>query len=330
MTLNRREFLRASCATILAATLRRTRRGQIAIRQTRSRHRPVRGGRSERSGGAPDRAGSVRQAWQAILCREYRRRRRQCRHWTGGQGGAGRLYRSSRSLRAMPPIRRCSTRCPTIRIKSFEAVTLAATAPTVLTVHPSIPAKTVKELIDVDQSEPRQVQLRVAGNGNAAPSARRTVSAVLSTRSSSMSRSTAAERPSDRRWRATRRSRSARCLRPCSTSRRASCAHWRLPVRHGRMSWPGGLPTIAQAGYPDHRGRHLDRVLVPAGTPKEIIDCCFKREIARLMQQPEVRDRMASMGYRPVGNTPAECAAHIAAETAKWAKVIREASIKVR
>jgi tripartite-type tricarboxylate transporter receptor subunit TctC len=90
-----------------------------------------------------------------------------------------------------------------------------------------------------------------------------------------------------------------------------------------------GVPTIAQAGYPDFAADIWTAVLVPAGTPKEIV-ALLQREIARLVAVPEVRERMAALGYQPVGNTSDECAKHIATEAIRWAKVIREAGIKVR
>jgi len=90
-----------------------------------------------------------------------------------------------------------------------------------------------------------------------------------------------------------------------------------------------GIPTIAEAGYPDIAADIWTAVLVPAGTPKEITGL-LQREIAKLMALPKVKDRMAPLGYQPVGNTPDECDAHIAAEAAKWAKVIQDAGIKAR
>ena len=66
---------------------------------------------------------------------------------------------------------------------------------------------------------------------------------------------------------------------------------------------------------------------MPAGTPKEIIDK-LQREIARVLALPEVRERLAAIGYTPVGNTPEEFSAQIKRDVARWAKVIRDAGIK--
>jgi len=90
-----------------------------------------------------------------------------------------------------------------------------------------------------------------------------------------------------------------------------------------------GVPTIAQAGYPEFAADIWTAVLVPAGTPKDIV-ALLQREIARVVERPETRERMAALGYRPVGNTPDECAKHIRTEAARWAKVIHDAGIKVR
>ena len=87
------------------------------------------------------------------------------------------------------------------------------------------------------------------------------------------------------------------------------------------------VPTLAEAGVPDQESEFIQAVLVPAGTPKEIIDKLY-REIARVLALPEVRERLAAIGYTPVGNTPEEFSAQIKRDVARWAKVIRDAGIK--
>jgi tripartite-type tricarboxylate transporter receptor subunit TctC len=68
-------------------------------------------------------------------------------------------------------------------------------------------------------------------------------------------------------------------------------------------------------------------ILVPAGTPKVIIDLLHS-EIVKVMALPDVKERMAVLGFEPVANTPEEFAARIKAEIPKWGKVIRDANIK--
>ncbi|HEX2633586.1 MAG TPA: tripartite tricarboxylate transporter substrate-binding protein, partial [Bradyrhizobium sp.] len=82
-----------------------------------------------------------------------------------------------------------------------------------------------------------------------------------------------------------------------------------------------------EAGVPDQESEFIQAVLVPAGTPKQIVDKLY-REIAHIVLLPEVKARLAAIGYTAVGNTPEEFAAQIKRDIARWAKVIREAGIK--
>jgi tripartite-type tricarboxylate transporter receptor subunit TctC len=88
-------------------------------------------------------------------------------------------------------------------------------------------------------------------------------------------------------------------------------------------------PTIAEAGYQDMDGDGRVGVLAPAGTPKEII-ALLQGEVAEIMALPDVKERLATLGFRPVGNTSQEFEAQLKTEMEKWAKVIRAANIKVQ
>jgi tripartite-type tricarboxylate transporter receptor subunit TctC len=70
-------------------------------------------------------------------------------------------------------------------------------------------------------------------------------------------------------------------------------------------------------------------VVVPARTPKEIVTL-LHREIVKLIALPDMKVRLATLGFEPVGNTPDECAAQFRTEIAKWTKVIRQAGIKAQ
>ena len=67
--------------------------------------------------------------------------------------------------------------------------------------------------------------------------------------------------------------------------------------------------------------------MAPAGTPQQIIDK-LHQETVRILARTDVRERFGLLGMEPIGNTPAEFAAAIAAETPQWAKVIKDAGIK--
>jgi tripartite-type tricarboxylate transporter receptor subunit TctC len=89
------------------------------------------------------------------------------------------------------------------------------------------------------------------------------------------------------------------------------------------------VPTLAEAGAPDQESEIILGVLVPRGTPRDLIDR-LHREIARIVALPEVRERLSALGFEPIGSTPEEFAVRIKWEIDKWANVIRTAGIKVQ
>ena len=208
---------------------------------------------------------------------------------------------------------------------SFDAVTLAATAPTVLTVNPAVAAGSVNELIAAIRTNPGKYSYASPGSGTPphllgelfrithrldlahVPFASGG-QAMLATVGGHTPISFGAVPP------AVGFVKDGRLKALAVTSRHRSIA---LP----------GVPTIAEAGYPDLAADIWTAVLVPAGTPREIT-LLLQQEIAALLARPEVKERMAASGYVPVGSAPDECAAHIAAEITKWGKVIREAGLK--
>jgi tripartite-type tricarboxylate transporter receptor subunit TctC len=87
------------------------------------------------------------------------------------------------------------------------------------------------------------------------------------------------------------------------------------------------VPTTTEAGYPEIQGEGWFAFIVPAGTPKEII-ALLNREIIRAMALPDIKEKMAALGFATVGTTPEDSAALFRSESVKWSKVIREAGIK--
>lgn len=87
------------------------------------------------------------------------------------------------------------------------------------------------------------------------------------------------------------------------------------------------VPTIAEAGYPGHEADTMTGMLLPAGTPRAIVEKWYA-DTARVLALPEVRERVAEMGYDIVLNRPQEFARQIREEVAKWSKVIRQAGIR--
>jgi tripartite-type tricarboxylate transporter receptor subunit TctC len=87
------------------------------------------------------------------------------------------------------------------------------------------------------------------------------------------------------------------------------------------------IPTVAEAGVPNYEALQWYGLLAPAGTPAPII-ARLHAETAKAVRTPDMKERLAADGADPVGNTPEEFAAHIKGEMAKWAAVARAAKIE--
>jgi len=88
------------------------------------------------------------------------------------------------------------------------------------------------------------------------------------------------------------------------------------------------LPTMAESGFPGFEAVPWFGLLAPTGTPKDVLDK-LHGETVKALAMPEVRKKFDDLGLEPVGNTPAEFAAIIKKETPEWAKVIKDAGIKL-
>ena len=91
-------------------------------------------------------------------------------------------------------------------------------------------------------------------------------------------------------------------------------------------AWPA-IPTVAEQGFPGYEAATWTGLLAPAGTPREIVDRVY-RECARIIAQPEVRDKLVALGNEPVGNTPEEFAAEIRTEMPRWKDIAIKAGIR--
>jgi tripartite-type tricarboxylate transporter receptor subunit TctC len=209
--------------------------------------------------------------------------------------------------------------------KDFEPVTLAVTSTTVVTIHPSVPAKTVKDLIAVIRANPGKYSYASAGAGTQAHLAGEqfrlslgldlvhvpfngggpAIAAVVGGHTPIGFSSPAASIPQIKEG-------NVRALAITSKTRSQI-----LP----------DVPTMTEAGYPEIEGDSWVGVLVPAGTSKDIINL-LHREIVRIIALPDMKARLGELGYDPIASTPQEFAIRIKVEIENWAKVIRAANIK--
>lgn len=92
-------------------------------------------------------------------------------------------------------------------------------------------------------------------------------------------------------------------------------------------AWPA-IPTVAEQGFPGYEAATWTGLLAPAGTPPEIIERIY-RECARIIAQPEVREKIIALGNEPAGNTPEEFAKELRADAPRWKEIADRAGIRV-
>ena len=211
-------------------------------------------------------------------------------------------------------------------IKDFAPVTLVAASPNIVVVNPQVPAKTLPELVQLIRDNPGKYSFAGPGVGStphlggelfrlafkldlvhvpftgAGPAVQATVGGHTPIAFTALPSSLSAVQAGQ-----------LRALGIASAERSAS-----LPE----------VPTYAEQGVKDQDADTLTGIVAPAGTPKEIVDLLY-REIAKIVAQPDVKERLTVLGFNPVANTPEQYGARIALEIDKWGKVVRDAKLRI-
>jgi tripartite-type tricarboxylate transporter receptor subunit TctC len=254
-------------------------------------------------------------------------------------GGAGGNIASGQVARATPDgytIMAISTgfmvnpslyaKVPYDPIKDFAPVTLVAVSPNVVVVNPQVPAKTLPELVKLIRDNPGKYSYAGPGVGStpqlggelfrltykldlvhvpftgAAPAVQSTAGGHTPIAFTALPSSLAAIQSGQ-----------VRAIGIAATERSPE-----LP----------DVPTFTEQGVTGQDADTLTGIVAPAGTPKEIVEL-LAREIANSVAQPDLTEKLAKLGFKPVANTPDEFAARIKLEIEKWGKVVRDANLRI-
>lgn len=210
--------------------------------------------------------------------------------------------------------------------RDFVPISLVADSPNVLVVNPQLPAKSVRELVDLVKANPGKYSFASPGAGTTPhlSGALLTLSAGLDLVHVPFS----GAGPAAQAVAAGHTPIGFMALPPATPL--VQGGQLRALAVTGKIRSPAlpDVPTMAEAGFPGPEADTLQQgVLVPAGTPKPIPDLIY-REIIKIVQEGDVKQKFATLGFEPVGNTPEVFAAQIKAEIPKWGKVIRDANIR--
>ena len=211
-------------------------------------------------------------------------------------------------------------------LRDFAPVSLATISPFVLTVHPSLPVKNVKELIAFARAQPGRLNYGTSGNGSVAHLSMEFFKSLTQTDFVHVPYKGSSLALTD------------------TLAGQLQVLFDNLPVvqphvRSGKLRLMGvgtqtrsalirEAPTIAESGVPGFEASTAFGVLAPARTPVEIVNR-LSQEIQRTLQSADIKARLATQGLEAVGSTPQQYDAHNRAELAKYARIVKSAGIKI-
>ena len=207
----------------------------------------------------------------------------------------------------------------------FTPVSLVAEAQYVVTIHPSVPARSLKELVAYAKANPGRINYASAGNGTPVHLAAELFKSVAQINLVHIPYKGGGPAA------AAVLSGEAQLIFGSVTATMPQITGGKLIALAvtGRSRLPSApeLATVAELGYPGFEVTSWYGVLGPARMPAAIV-ATLNRAVLSALRIPEVREQMARQGMDAIASTPAAFAAHLESETAKWARVTRQAGIK--
>jgi tripartite-type tricarboxylate transporter receptor subunit TctC len=211
-------------------------------------------------------------------------------------------------------------------IKDFAPISLVASSPDAISVHPALPAKTVQELIAEVKKNAGKYSYAQPGIGSTPHLAGELFKLRFGLDLAMVPFGSAAPAVTSTIGGHTQVAFTA--LPPAIANIQDGQLRGLAVLSAKRNPGLPNVPTMAEAGVPDFESSTLTGIVALAGTPKEIVDR-WHREIARIVAQPDVNERLRALGFDPIASSPAEYAERIKTEGAKWDKVARDAHIKI-
>jgi tripartite-type tricarboxylate transporter receptor subunit TctC len=210
-------------------------------------------------------------------------------------------------------------------LKDFTPLILMATVPNVLVVHPSLPVKSVQELVRLARARPDDLSYGTSGNGSVPHLTMELFRSMTGIRVVHVPYKGNPPAVTD------------------LVGGHIQLMFVAIPSVHGQItagrvraiavssarrsaSLPG-VPSVAESGVPGYDVASGFGLVAPAGVPPAIVTR-LNAEIGRILALPEVKERLASQGADPAGGSAADYAAYIRSEVARWSKVVREAGIR--
>jgi len=210
--------------------------------------------------------------------------------------------------------------------KSFIPISKMVASPNAFIVHPSVPAKSMQDLVKLIQSNPRKFSMATPGIGTTPD-----LGAALLRLTTKLDYPTVPHNGAGPVVVAILGNQlPVGCLAITPAVPHILAGRLRALAVTSAKRTPAlpDVPSLAEAGFPGQESDTMQGMLVPAGTPPAIVKL-LNADVVKILSQQEMRDRLAGLGLETVASSPEEFAAQIRIEVAKWTKVIKDAGIKV-
>jgi tripartite-type tricarboxylate transporter receptor subunit TctC len=210
-------------------------------------------------------------------------------------------------------------------LKDLAPVTQIGGLPLILIVHPSLPAKSVKDLVAMAKAKPGSLSFASSGVGSATH-----MTAELFRMMAGVDMVHVPYKGSGQAMTDLISGQVGVAFDQITSSiGHVQSGKLRALAVTSAKRFPSvpNLPTVAEAGVAGYESVSWNGIAAPARTPREIISR-IQSEVARALQQPDMKERFLKDGIEPIGSTPEQFAAHIRSERAKWEKVVDRAGIK--
>lgn len=211
-------------------------------------------------------------------------------------------------------------------IRDFEPIMMLANGGYLLVAHPSLPVKTVSELIAIAKKRPGELLYASSGNGSGGHLASELLNVMAGIRVTHVPYKGGGQAMVDTIAGQTQ----LLFTPPISSSAHIESGRLRaIAVSNTRrLSSMPNLPTIAESGVPGYDSGVWYAMLAPRSTPQTII-ARLHEEYRKVLADPGIRSFLTKSGVEPDGGTPEELGKYLRSELAKWAQVIKAANIKL-
>jgi tripartite-type tricarboxylate transporter receptor subunit TctC len=212
-------------------------------------------------------------------------------------------------------------------IADFAPIILAVTSPAVVSVHPSLPVKTLADLVALIRAHPGKYSFASGGTGTQPHLAGEQwrmslgldlVHVPFSGGGPALASAVGGHTPI-----------TFSTLSPAVPHIKEGTLRGLAVTGRTRSRSVPNVPTMTESGYPNIEGDTWVGVLAPVGTDNQIV-ALLNREIVKILSLPGMQERLSELGYEPVGNTPDEFATRIKMEITTWASIIRSVGLRGR